>query len=199
MREEGGRRREEEGVLSSRRRNKSRSTAYCFALSWSCSARQGSSATVSATLFFDYVPGSSLATAISYFLLPFRECGWGWGWGGYNVMGARTRGSAHTADPRRGHRLQFSPGEHSRCIKGTRELLGTCHSPVMPGRGGWARVVVVVGRGGPDAMFTATLSFKELPLALMPRRHHTGPASVQVILHLRGPGYCVAPHFALTI
>lgn len=111
-------------------------------------------------------------------------------------MGARTRGSAHTADLRRGHRLQFPPGERSRCIKGTRELLGTCHSPVMPVRGGWAGGG---GGGGGDAVFTATLSFKELPLALMPRRHHTGPASVQVILHLRGPGYCVAPHFALTI
>lgn len=35
----------------------------------------GSSATVCAALFFDYVPGSSLAEAISYFLPPFRERG----------------------------------------------------------------------------------------------------------------------------
>lgn len=49
--------------------------AYCLVLSGESSTCQYSSASVCTTLFFDYVPGSSLAEAISYFLLPFPERG----------------------------------------------------------------------------------------------------------------------------
>lgn len=51
--------------------------AYCLALSQGevSACMPGLICTVCSTLFFDYVPGSSVAEAISYFLLPFPEQG----------------------------------------------------------------------------------------------------------------------------
>ncbi len=64
------------GVLSSQwHKNPEQSPCLLFSAQPGEVRMPGLICAACATLFFDYVPGSSLAKAISYFLLPFRERG----------------------------------------------------------------------------------------------------------------------------